>query len=151
MAPVCALNMNFAIPLSNSSVDLWITKKQTYVSVLFFPFLKFQRSALGSHNSAVNSYLLKSTSTANYVLPRRTKSDVSPKTLDLQNKLGGLPVPNINDTVAKFLISAKPLLDNEEFATTAKKLLELADPNGIGQKLQDVLLKRKEEHDNWVG
>ena len=126
-------------------------KKQTCVSVLFFPFLKFQRSALGSHNSAVNSYLLKSTSTANYVLPRRTKSDVSPKTLDLQNKLGGLPVPNINDTVAKFLISAKPLLDNEEFATTAKKLLELADPNGIGQKLQDVLLKRKEEHDNWVG
>ena len=83
-------------------------------------------------------------------MPRRTKSDVSPKTLDLQNKLGGLPVPNINDTVAKFLISAKPLLDNEEFATTAKKLLELADPNGIGQKLQDILLKRKEEHDNWV-
>ena len=118
---------------------------------MIYLFLKFQRSALGSHNSAVNSYLLKSTSTANYVLPRRTKSDVSPKTLDLQNKLGGLPVPNVNDTVAKFLISAKPLLDNEEFATTTKKLLELADPNGIGQKLQDILLKRKEEHDNWVG
>ena len=149
MAPVCALNKNVTIAPSNSSVNIQITKK--YASVSIYRFLKFQRSALGSHNSAVNSYLLKSTSSANYVLPRRTKSDVSPKTLDLQNKLGGLPVPNVNDTVAKFLISAKPLLDNEEFATTAKKLLELADPNGIGQKLQDILLKRKEEHDNWVG
>ena len=59
-------------------------------------------------------------------------------------------MPNINDTIAKFLISSKPLLNNEEFSTTAKKLLELAQPNGMGEKLQDILLERKAAHDNWV-
>ena len=50
----------------------------------------------------------------------------------------------------KFLISSKQLLNNDEFATTAKKILELAQPNGVGEKLQEVLVKRKSEHDNWV-
>ena len=70
--------------------------------------------------------------------------------MELQDKLGSLPVPNINDTIAKFLISSKQLLNNDEFATTAKKILELAQPNGVGEKLQEVLVKRKSEHDNWV-
>ena len=85
-----------------------------------------------------------------FIVPGRRKTDLGPKTLELQDKLGNLPVPNINDTIAKFLISSKHLLTNDEFATTAKKLLELAQPNGAGEKLQEVLLKRKSEHDNWV-
>ena len=93
---------------------------------------------------------MRASTTSKYIVPGRRKTDVGPKTLELQDKLGNLPVPNINDTIAKFLISSKQLLDNDEFATTAKKILELAQPNGIGEKLQEVLVKRKSEHDNWV-
>ena len=93
---------------------------------------------------------MKTSTSSKYTVSGRRKADVGPKTLELQDKLGNLPVPNINDTIAKFLISSKQLLSNDEFATTAKKILELAQPNGVGEKLQDVLLKRKSEHDNWV-
>lgn len=93
---------------------------------------------------------MKTSTSSKYIVSGRRKTDVGPKTLELQDKLGNLPVPNINDTIAKFLISSKQLLSNDEFATTAKKILELAQPNGVGEKLQDVLLKRKSEHDNWV-
>ena len=94
--------------------------------------------------------MLKSSTSTKYVVPSRRKTEIGSKTLELQNNLGNLPVPNINDTIAKFLISSKPLLNDDEFATTAKKLLELAQPNGIGEKLQEILLKRREEKDNWV-
>lgn len=108
------------------------------------------RGSLDINAAAFNKNLLRSSTATKLAVPRRRKTDVGPKTLELQNKLGNLPVPNINDTIAKFLISSKPLLNNEEFSTTAKKLLELAQPNGIGEKLQDILLKRKSAHDNWL-
>ena len=112
--------------------------------------LTLQRGNHGINTASFSNTLLKSSASANYVVPKRRKTDIGPKTLELQNKLGNLPVPNINDTIAKFLISSKHLLNDEEFVTTAKKLLELAQPNGIGEKLQEILLQRKEEKDNWV-
>ena len=112
--------------------------------------LLFQQTNIRLSNSTLNNNLLRSSTSAKFVTSSRKKTDVNPKTLELQNKLGNLPVPNINDTIAKFLISAKPLLNDQEFSTTAKKLLQLAQPNGIGEKLQGHLLKRKEENDSWV-
>jgi len=108
------------------------------------------RGNITFHASSINKNLLRASTTSKYIVPGRRKTDVGPKTLELQDKLGNLPVPNINDTIAKFLISSKQLLNNDEFATTAKKILELAQPNGIGEKLQEVLVKRKSEHDNWL-
>jgi len=111
---------------------------------------QFMRGTITFHASSLNKNLLKTSTSSKYIVSGRRKTDVGPKTLELQDKLGNLPVPNINDTIAKFLISSKQLLSNDEFATTAKKILELAQPNGVGEKLQDVLLKRKSEHDNWL-
>lgn len=113
-------------------------------------FHLFQRGSITFHASSLNKNILRTSTASKFIVPGRRKTDVGPKTLELQDKLGNLPVPNINDTIAKFLISSKQLLTNDEFATTAKKLLELAQPNGVGEKLQQVLLKRKSEHDNWV-
>ena len=38
------------------------------------------------------------------------------KTLEYQNQLGKLPVPDLKDTVAKFLKTAQPHLSESEFA-----------------------------------
>ena len=116
-------------------------------------FLIFQRTHLSNNAAVLNNNLLRSTTVGKFIPTKRNKSDDGdrrPKTLELQNQLGNLPVPNINDTIAKFLITTKPLLSNEEFATTAKSILQLAQPNGLGEKLQNILLKRRGETDNWV-
>ena len=82
-------------------------------------FLIFQRTHLSSNAAVLNNNLLRSTTVGKFIPTKRNKSDDGgrrPKTLELQNQLGNLPVPNINDTIAKFLITTKPLLNNEEFA-----------------------------------
>jgi len=76
-------------------------------------------------------------------------SEKPPKTLSLQDQLKRLPVPELKDTVSKFLITAKPHLSEEEYKTTAKKLMQLTEPNGVGETLQKILLQRKEEKLNW--
>ncbi len=42
------------------------------------------------------------------------------KTLEHQNRLGKLPVPDLKDTVAKFLKTAQPHLNESEFAGLLK-------------------------------
>ena len=76
-------------------------------------------------------------------------SDDKPKTLAFQEQLGKLPIPEIKDTVSKFLLTAKPHLSEDEYQTTAKKLMQLTEPNGIGEKLQKLLLERRDQKLNW--
>ena len=116
-------------------------------------YLIFQRIHPSSNATTFNNNLLRTATFGKFIPFKRNKSDGGsspPKTLEFQNQLGNLPVPNINDTIAKFLIAAKPLLSNEEFATTTKRILQLAQPSGLGEKLQNILLKRRESTDNWV-
>ena len=71
-----------------------------------------------------------------------TGDDTKPKTLALQDQLLNLPLPEIKDTISKFLLTAKPHLSETEYKTTAKKLLQLTEKNGIGEKLQSILAER---------
>jgi hypothetical protein len=41
--------------------------------------------------------------------------DRKPKTLEYQNRLGKLPVPDLRDTLNKFLTTAEPHLTKSEF------------------------------------
>ena len=76
-------------------------------------------------------------------------SEDKPKTLALQDQLHKFPVPEIKDTISKFLRTAKPHLSESEYQTTAKRLLQLTEPNGLGEQLQKILLKRQGEKLNW--
>ena len=56
---------------------------------------------------------------------RLFSSEDKPKTLALQDQLLNLPLPEIKDTISKFLLTTKPHLSESEYQTTAKKLLQV--------------------------
>ena len=67
-----------------------------------------------------------------------------------QNELAKYGVPELKDTMAKYLRSVEPFLTQEELAETKKSVEEFLAPGGEGEKLQEILKLRTEEKDNWV-
>lgn len=61
-----------------------------------------------------------------------------------------LPVPKLNDTLSKFLITAQPHLTPEKFENTKNVVKEFGQSGGIGEKLQKLLEKRAETKENWL-
>jgi carnitine O-acetyltransferase len=61
-----------------------------------------------------------------------------------------LPVPALEDTLAKYLESVKPFLSEDELTKTAALAKDFGKPGGEGEQLQKVLLKRAQELPNWV-
>ncbi|CAH2066599.1 unnamed protein product, partial [Iphiclides podalirius] len=69
--------------------------------------------------------------------------------VNVQN-LPRLPVPKLNDTLAKYLKTVRPFLNDDEFTTTTKLVKEFCSQGGVGIKLQNLLEKRAEKHLNWL-
>ena len=68
-------------------------------------------------------------------------------TLAKQNDLGSLPLPELPDTMSKWLITAKPHLSSTEFQITqekAKKFMTEAQP------MQKYLTDKSKKTKNWV-
>ncbi|XP_049691760.2 carnitine O-acetyltransferase isoform X1 [Helicoverpa armigera] len=63
-------------------------------------------------------------------------------------KLPRLPVPKLSDTLAKYLLTVRPFLNDEEFARTTSLVKDFE--RGSGQQLQVLLEKRSQEHLNWL-
>ncbi len=61
-----------------------------------------------------------------------------------------MPVPRLEDTVAKYLRSVQPFLDEHERAETERKAKALLEAGGAGQKLHMLLLERAKAKENWV-
>jgi hypothetical protein len=57
-------------------------------------------------------------------------------------------VPDLNASLAKYLLAVKPLLNSQEFETTKNLAADFA--NGIGQRLQQLLVERSNKTENWV-
>ncbi|KAJ8726301.1 hypothetical protein PYW07_000999 [Mythimna separata] len=66
---------------------------------------------------------------------------------NVQN-LPRLPVPKLNDTLKKYLLTVRPFLNDEEFARTTALVKDFE--KGSGRQLQDLLEKRAKEHLNWL-
>lgn len=60
-----------------------------------------------------------------------------------------LPVPSLESSIHRYLTAVKPLLKPDEFENT-KKLAEDFLKNGIGEKLQKLLVEKSKTTDNWV-
>jgi len=73
-----------------------------------------------------------------------------PPLYSLQPALPHLPVPKLEDTLKRFLITVKPLLSESEFEASTAAAEEFK--NGVGQQLQQQLLKRAADPkiENWL-
>ena len=61
-----------------------------------------------------------------------------------------LPVPPLQQTMEKYLLSVRPLLTDEEFACTKAAVDDFRKPDGIGELLQEKLVSRSNKMENWL-
>ncbi|XP_072377173.1 carnitine O-acetyltransferase [Diabrotica undecimpunctata] len=65
-------------------------------------------------------------------------------------QLPSLPVPTLNQTIEKYVKTVTPFLNEAELANTKKLLTEFGSDNGIGKKLQHLLVERAKSQENWL-
>ena len=72
--------------------------------------------------------------------------------LRFEDSLPRLPVPSVEETSARYLKSLHPLLTKEEYAASEKAVAALNKPGGIGQKLQERLIRKAQDPKvkNWI-
>ncbi|KAK8051426.1 carnitine O-acetyltransferase [Apiospora rasikravindrae] len=72
--------------------------------------------------------------------------------LRFQDSLPRLPVPTLEETSARYLKSLNPLLSSEELASSKKAVEEFVKPGGVGRKLQEKLVAKREDPNvrNWI-
>ncbi|KAF3064118.1 Carnitine O-acetyltransferase, mitochondrial [Daldinia childiae] len=72
--------------------------------------------------------------------------------LRFQESLPRLPVPTLEETAARYVKSLHPLLSPVEYAASKKAVDEFIKPGGVGQKLQEKLIARRENPNvkNWI-
>ncbi|VVC41984.1 Hypothetical protein CINCED_3A025026 [Cinara cedri] len=84
----------------------------------------------------------------------RTDKDVvgdsgdQPRTPDEETKLPKLPVPLLERTMKLYLETLKPILNEKQHEHVRKLVTDFT--NGPGVILQEILIERREEHDNWA-
>ncbi|KAJ9154896.1 Carnitine acetyl transferase [Pleurostoma richardsiae] len=72
--------------------------------------------------------------------------------LRFQESLPRLPVPTLDETAARYLKSLHPLLTPAELESSKKAVEEFIAPDGVGRKLQEKLIARRENPKvkNWI-
>ena len=64
--------------------------------------------------------------------------------------LPDLPVPNLQDTLAKWTRSLRPLLTKAELARAEAAAVRFAEAGGLGEQLQGLLVAHAAENRNWL-
>ncbi|KAK8128204.1 carnitine O-acetyltransferase [Apiospora sp. TS-2023a] len=72
--------------------------------------------------------------------------------LRFQDSLPRLPVPTLEETSARYIKSLHPLLSADELANSKKAVEEFVKPGGVGHKLQEKLVAKREDPNvrNWI-
>ncbi|EOO01405.1 putative carnitine o-acetyltransferase protein [Phaeoacremonium minimum UCRPA7] len=72
--------------------------------------------------------------------------------LRFQESLPRLPVPTLEETAARYLKTLNPLLSPTELASSKKAVEDFIKPGGVGRKLQDKLIAKREDPKtkNWI-
>jgi carnitine O-acetyltransferase len=73
------------------------------------------------------------------------------KTFSNQSKLPRLPIPSLEETLARYLRSLEPLCSPSDLSRTSSYIADFLKPNGLGRFLQQRLidLDRTSPH-NWL-
>lgn len=67
-----------------------------------------------------------------------------------QDSLPPLPVPSVQQTMDKYLLAIKPLVDEEDFEYTKDLVKDFLKPNGDGEVLHNKVLQKAKTEKNWV-
>ncbi|KAK2612874.1 Carnitine O-acetyltransferase mitochondrial [Conoideocrella luteorostrata] len=72
--------------------------------------------------------------------------------LRFQDSLPQLPVPTLEETAKRYLKSLRPILSASEYATSEAAVEDFVKPGGIGRKLQDKLIAKRDAPTtkNWI-
>jgi carnitine O-acetyltransferase len=68
----------------------------------------------------------------------------------LQKPLPKLPLPNLQSTFAKYLRCITPIVTDDKYKKTEALVKDFIRPDGLGEKLQNILTEINEKRDNWV-
>ena len=68
----------------------------------------------------------------------------------VQKPLPKLPVPELVETLDKYLLCIKPIVSSDQYERTRQIVDEFRKPGGTGELLQKRLLEYAETTDNWV-
>ena len=67
-----------------------------------------------------------------------------------QKPLPKVPVPELKETLNKYLQCIKPTVSDKQYACTQKFVDEFGKTGGLGEYLQRKLIEYAESRDNWV-
>ncbi|QPH10045.1 hypothetical protein C2857_001182 [Epichloe festucae Fl1] len=72
--------------------------------------------------------------------------------LRFQDSLPRLPVPTLEETAKRYLKSLHPILSASEYTSSKAAVENFIRPGGVGSKLQDKLIARREDpqNKNWI-
>lgn len=73
---------------------------------------------------------------------------IKPAVFENDLNLPSLPVPKLNQTLEKYIASVQPHLNEQELKTTLDVVKKFE--NGIGKKLQELLVEKAKNTDNWL-
>lgn len=59
-------------------------------------------------------------------------------------------MPDIEHTLIRYLEALQPILSESHYQRVTTITKNFGADDGIGPKLQEILLKRRELYDNWV-
>ncbi|XP_069173979.1 choline O-acetyltransferase [Procambarus clarkii] len=77
-------------------------------------------------------------------------SNMSEKTPVAYPLVPKLPVPPLGHTLTWYLTHLRPVLREDEYREAAAIVDEFGKPSGVGEKIQEELIKRHDALDNWV-
>jgi len=68
----------------------------------------------------------------------------------VQKPLPKLPIPELTETLDKYLLCIRPIVSSDQYERTRQLVDEFQKPGGTGEQLQKRLLEYAETTDNWV-
>ncbi|EDV27610.1 uncharacterized protein TRIADDRAFT_21707 [Trichoplax adhaerens] len=70
--------------------------------------------------------------------------------LSCQQSLPHLPVPQLHETLARYLRSLQTLIDDNEYESNKRIVQEFGRAGGVGEKLTRIIQEKAKTHDNWL-
>lgn len=59
-------------------------------------------------------------------------------------------MPELQHTLCRYLEAVQPILSEKQYQYTQRLVQHFGSENGTGEKLQQMLQKRRETYANWV-